>query len=181
MKSIWSLVLAAGAVLCVAAVILNSIPAGIEQADLTLRIADGEGEIIRRAVLEAPEYIWLGEQADVRLTVLPDETGPSNPVLLETSLALAGADPVEVKREALVNGQSASFRWVVTGQEPGPAQAKLWVWVDAGAGRTAVLARPVEWGVRSWGGFQPKVIRWAGGGGLLICLLLLLSERKRAG
>jgi hypothetical protein len=182
MAKSWRVLLWAAAVLFLFLFVLASWPTPIRRFEI--RITSPASDLIqvaRDAVIEIPGYIWQGETGTVRLTVLaqPVDSPGTSGVILETALdfpvELTGGD---TKWEALVPGQQASFTWGVRGGSPGLVQGKLWVWANSGDEREALLARPVEINVRTFGGLQVGFVRWSAAVIALLCLLAGFGFQK---
>ena len=174
MQKIWRILWWGAAGLFILSAILICRPAQTQKVVIPLQFQDASGvEISRDVELDMPAFLWMGESKSVRLAFLVEDQPSSGakPVTIETQLEMpVSITDDAVRWEALVPGQQATFSWSVRGETPGLIQGKLWVWVEAGVDRQALLARPVELEVRSIGGFQPGVVRWTCAVCALACL-----------
>lgn len=168
----WAKLSAALAFFCVAILGVMGFPPQRQQVGFPLQIEDGELFLSRAGVLTLPAYVWLGDEVDVRFTVV--RGGGSNEsegwIISARLESLTTPEPMQDFREPLRAGQMVSIRWKEKVRESGAWQARLRLEVipvdqtgKQGEGHVLVIHR-IRLPVRSWLGIPAD--RWRGGAGV---------------
>jgi hypothetical protein len=148
----------------------------------------------RQVKITLPVELVSGSPLTFEVTLLPDSSTnglvASEINSIEGKLDLPGVDifPAETIQTPYFSDTPVSFRWLVTAQGTSAKWGRIWLYVDRKNSLNSdplvpVLARPIEFSVRSYLGFPGTVARWIGmvlaGYGLAIAGWMILHRKTK--
>lgn len=151
-----------------------SLPIPRQTFTIPFTLEDG---ITGAVTLIEPETMRQGDWAEIEMdvtfeaAVLPDQN-----VKIKTSLQTSGMEvkPAgEVSAVIPVEGM-APFRWRIRSGGAGEQHATIWCFRKDAEGQTLILARELEFEVRSFMGITFQFTRWILGTVVVLCALLFI-------
>jgi len=129
--------------------------------------------------LIVPETLRQRDWAEIELDVTFDDAATSDlnvkikTILQTTSMEIKPAG--EVAAVIQING-TAPFKWLVRSTRAGEKRATLWCFREGDDGQTLILARELEFEVRSYLGITFQFTRWILGMTFVLCALLFIRS-----
>jgi hypothetical protein len=174
----WVYVFGVAGFACLVLLMLISLPFPRQATTTPFLLEDGTSGAVKLII---PETLQQQEWAEIELDVTFDDAGTSDQnVKIKTILQTASMEvkPAgEVTAVIQING-TAPFRWLVRSTSLGEQRAALWCFREGEEGQTLILARELEFKVRSVLGITFPFLRWILGTTVVLCVLLFIRSLK---
>ena len=170
---------AAAGIASLLVLMITSLPIPRQTSTTPFTLEDGSTGTV---TLIVPERLRQGDWAEIELDVTFEAViPPEQNVKIKTSLQTTGmeASPAGEVTAVIPVKEIAPFRWRIRSGGAGEQRLTIWCFRQDADGQTLILAKELEFEVKSFLGITFRFTRWMLGMVVVLCALLFFSSIKK--